>query len=318
MILPPLRLVPQAGPAAWSGADLTPADWMLPIGAEEAAELEAGLDAPAAARLPRLGPLLGQVAERLETGRGFVLLRGLPLGRFDTPARLEAMLRLIGARLGTALPQDGAGSLVLGQTGGAGPPLGAPMRFKADPADAVVLLCLRQEPTGGSVTLLSAPALHNALLKQDRAALATLHRGLPQITPEGGAPVPVPVFSTEGGVFVSRCDHDAIAEAALGEAERAALAALEGVAAAPGLALNVPLHPGDLLFRNPLLVWKRAGAEDAADVPEAGKRALLRLWLSTPGARTLPESYRAVFRSVEAGARRGGVAVQAPPGMVGG
>lgn len=316
MILPPLRLVPQAGPATWQGADLTPADWMLPIGAEEADELEAGLAGPETAALPRLDPLLSQVAARLETGRGFVLLRGLPLGRFDGPGRVEAMLRLIGARLGTVLPQDAAGSTVLGQTGGGGPVLGAPMRFQADPADAVALLCLRQEPTGGDVTLLSAPALHNALLKRDRTALAVLHRGLPQRPHAEAEPLPVPVFSTAGGVFVSRCDHGAILESAMTGEERAALTALETAATTPGLALTIPLHPGDLLFRNPLLVWKRAGAEEAAGVPDAARRALLRLWLSTPGARALPESYRAVFGAVEAGAHRGGIAGQR--GMVGG
>ena len=318
MILPPLRLVPQAGPAAWSGADLAPSDWMLPIGGEEAAEIEAVLAAPDGAALPRLGPLLAQVSERLENGRGFVLLRGLPLGRFDTPGGPEAVLRVIGTRLGTALPQDGAGSLVVGQTGEAGPALGAPMRFMADPADAVVLLCLRQVPTGGSVTLIPAASLHNALLRTDRAALATLHRGLPQILPGGGepVPVPVPVFSTAGGIFVSRCDHATIAEAALDAEQRAALAALEAAASAPGLALTIPLHPGDLLFRNPLLVWKRAGPEDAMDTPEGERRSLLRLWLSTPGARALPESYRPVFGEISAGARRGGVALHAT--MVGG
>lgn len=318
MIPSPLRLVPQAGPAAWNGADLTPADWMLPVGAEEAAELEAALAAPNGAALPRLGPLLARVAERLETGRGFVLLRGLPLGRFAAPGAAEAMLRLIGGQIGTVLPQDAAGSLVVGQSGASGPVLGAPMRFKADPADAVVLLCLRQEPTGGSVTLLPAASLHNALLKTDRAALETLHRGLPQRGPSGEGKEPVPVFCTANGAFIGRCDHDAIVEGALTGEQRAALTALERAAATPGLALTIPLHPGDLLFRNPLLVWKRAGPEDAPGTVEEARRTLLRLWVCTPHARALPESFRPVFGEVAAGARRGGAVPQGGGTMVGG
>ena len=37
------RLIPQAGPAAWRAADLRTADWMIPVGAEDATELEAAL-----------------------------------------------------------------------------------------------------------------------------------------------------------------------------------------------------------------------------------------------------------------------------------
>lgn len=325
MLAPPLRLVPQAGPAVWRGADLTPADWMLPLGAEAAAELEAGLGAAAAPpAMPRLAPLLRQAAERLETGRGFVLLRGLPIERLAaTEGGAEAVMRLIAAPLGTALPQDAEGRTVLPAAGGGGTADGAPMRFQADPADAVLLLCLRQASEGGTVTLVSAPALHNALLRADRAALAALHEGLPQHLPGGGGTASVPVFATTGGAFAARCDHAAIETAALSGPQRAALAALEAAAAAPGQALTLALHPGDLLLRNPLLVWKRASSEAGPEVPEDARRALLRMWLSTPGARALPESFRPVFGAVEAGARRGGArpAAQgggAPGGMVGG
>lgn len=100
-----------------------------------------------------------------------------------------------------------------------------------------------------------------------------------------------PIFSTAEGAFVSRCDHGAIAEAAMTDGHRAALTALEKAAAAPDLALTMSLNPGDLLFRNPLLVWKRAGVAAAVE----GERALLRLWLATPGTRALPGSYRSGF-----------------------
>lgn len=315
MMMPPLRLVPQAGPAAWSGADLTPADWMLPIGAEEVAELEGALAAPEGTALPRLDPLLQQVAERLETGRGFVLLRGLRLERLEGLGGPEALLRLMGARLGCPLPQDAQGTLVGTQTGGTTLAEG-PLRFDAEPADAVLLLCLRQAAAGGTVTLVSAPALHNALLRSDRAALAALHEGLPHRAPAAGEVAPVPVFSTTGGAFVGRCDVAAIEQAALTDTQRGALAALAAAARVPGQALALALHPGDLLLRNPLLVWKLSAAQDAAHVPEEERRALLRLWLSTPHARALPESFRPVYGEVAAGARRGGVRPR--PGMVGG
>lgn len=306
---PPPRIVPQAGPAAWSGAALTPADWMIPVGAEVAAELAAHT-APDAARLPLLAALLHTVADRLEHGRGFCLLRGLNLDRLDDP---EAALLTLGQLLGTPLPQDGAGLLV-GRLDGPGSSAEAPARFHADPADAVALLCLQQPRQGGTVTLVSAVALHNALLKSDRPSLVALHRDWPHGAAE--APFLLPVFSTASGAFVGRYDRGAMIEAALDPEQQAALAALDATAAAPGQALSIPLHTGDLLLHNPHLVWKRVstGAEAA---PEDTARQLLRLWLATPGSRDLPDSFRQVFGATAAGMERGGVAPNGPA-MVGG
>lgn len=317
---PPPRLVPQAGPSVWTGAALSPADWMVPIGAEAVTELEAALIAlagrpptgPGDAPLPGLAPLLRAVAERLEHGRGFVLLRGLDIGRLGGPAT-EAALLVLGAHLGTALPQDAAGARV-GRLAGPGAVMDAPVRFHADPADAVALLCLQQPRGGGQVTLVSAPALHNALLKSDRAALAALHAGLPHRN-GGGEALRLPVFSTSSGSFVGRYDRDAMLETALEPVQQAALAALDAAAAAPGQALSLALHAGDILFLNPHLVWKQVGAGEAPALDETS-RELLRLWLSTPGSRALPESFGAVFGTTAAGAPRGGVVTLG--GLVGG
>jgi hypothetical protein len=315
---PPPRLVPQAGPAVWSGDSLSPADWMLPIGAEEAACLETLAAAPDDAGRarrevpPRLVPVLQAVAERLENGRGFVLLRGLPLDRLGAGGP-EAALLALAARLGTALPQDEGGSL-LRFFAGPGTPEPGPPRFQADPADAVGLLCLRQAREGGSIALFSAAALHNALLKADRAALATLYEGLPQRVGQA-APMTLPVFSMASGAFIGRCDHDVIAGEALTEPQRAALAALVAAATAPGMALRIPLHPGDLLFRNPQLVWKQASRAEEPATEET--RHLLRLWLAMPNSRALPESFRALFGETAAGAPRGGVQPSGHPGAGG-
>src|SRR3954452_20169263 len=131
---PPPRLSPQAGPSVWIGASLTPADWMLPVGADVATALAE----PAGAGVPRLAPLLRQVAERLEHGRGLVLLRGLKIDQLAEP---EAALLALGQQIGTVLPQDAGGRLV-GRLDGPGIGDAAPTRFHADPADAVALLCL--------------------------------------------------------------------------------------------------------------------------------------------------------------------------------
>ncbi len=125
----------------------------------------------------------------------------------------------------------------------------------------------------------------------------------------------LPVLSTASGSFVGRYDRRAICEEMLEEAQCTALAALDAAAAAPGTAISVALHAGDLLFHNPHLVWKQVNAGDRA-TPEEEARELLRLWLATPGSRALPESFGAVFGTTAAGAPRGGVPVCG--GMVGG
>lgn len=311
---PPPRLVPQAGPAAWTGAALTPADWMVPVGTEVAAELAAAKlpgtgPASEAGRLPLLAALLRGVAERLEHGRGFCLLRGLNLDRLAEP---EAALLTLGRLLGTPLPQDSVGTLVA-RLDGPGAAAEAPARFHADPADATGLLCLQQPREGGSVTLISAPTLHNALLKADRPSLALLHQPWPHGSAE--SPVLLPVLSTASGAFVGRYDRDSMIEPLLDEARHAALAALDAAAAAPGQALSIPLHTGDLLFHNPHLVWKRISAGAGVEADQAA-RLLLRLWLATPGSRDLPESFRQLFRDTAAGASRGGIPAGAA--MVGG
>lgn len=279
---------------------------MVPVGADAAAELAASMAAgPPPQAQPdtsRLNAVLRDVAERLEHGRGFCLLRGLNLDRLDDP---EAALLALGRQLGTPLPQDAAGTLV-GRLAGPGSTADAPARFHADPADAVALLCLQQPREGGTVSLVSAPALHNLLMKSDRAALAVLHREWPHGSPD--APVMLPVLSTAGGTFAGRYGREAMVESALDPAQLAALEALAAAAAAPGQARSIALHTGDLLFHNPQLVWKQVNAgPDAA--PEAASRQLLRLWLEMPGSLGMPENFRQVFHAA---------AGSAPAGMVGG
>ena len=110
----------------------------------------------------------------------------------------------------------------------------------------------------------------------------------------GGEPLRLPVFSTASGSFVGRYDRDAMLEEALEPQQQAALATLDAAAAAPGQALSLALHAGDILFLNPQLVWKQVIGGEVPAVDEAA-RELLRLWLATPGSRALPESFGAVF-----------------------
>jgi hypothetical protein len=301
------RLTPQAGPAAWRAGDLRTSDWMLPIGAEDAGEIEAALAAlggrapetAAEAPLPRLGPMLRQIATRLDTGRGFALLRGLPLEKLGDEGA-AALLLVLGAQLGRPLAQGPGGERVQRLDSVAS---GATRwRFHADGADIVALLILRQPPDVDPVMLVSAATVHNEMMKRARPALEALHGRLPHLlrAVPGEAPLvaALPVFSTASGAFIGRYARDSIdaaqrlpETARLSAVQVEALDLLDAICAESGLALKLDVRPGDVLLFNPLLVWKRRPerASEEAEPAEAAMRQALRLLLVTPSSRALPE-----------------------------
>jgi hypothetical protein len=331
------RLVPQAGPSAWRADALGPADYMVPLGAEAAADLDAALaardgrapESAADAPLPRLGPVLREAASRLETGRGFVLLRGLSLDRIgDAPGVQEALLRTIGVHLGRALPQGPGGELVgrlSSPVSGLGPGNGELRdrlywRFHADPCDIVALLNLHQPPEADPAMLVSAATVHNELMRRDRAALEELYGPLPHAQPGQKAPVALPVFSLASGAFIGRYARDSIEAAQrLPETPRltakqvVALDLLDAICAEPGLALRIEARPGDVLLFNPLMVWKRRAevAEGPVPEPPPAAREALRLWLLAETSRALPGGLAAVQGGADSLAGEAG-------GMVGG
>jgi hypothetical protein len=312
------RIVPQAGPAAWRAEDLRPADWMVPLGTEDTAEIEAvlaglGGRAPATAAeapLPRLGAVLRQAATRLDTGRGLVLLRGMKLDRLgEYESAAEALLLVLGTHLGRALPQGPAGEAVQRLES---PASGATRwRFHADAADIVALLTLRQPPDVDPAMLVSAAAVHNEMMKRQRPALEQLYAPIPHLLLQGEGATPavvaLPVFSTASGAFVGRYARDAIEAAQrlpetqrLTAAQVEALDALDAVCAEPGLALRMEVRPGDVLLFNPLLVWKRR--VEAVEGDQGAVRQAMRLMLVTPSSRALPHGLAAIGEAPPPGA----------------
>ena len=210
----PRRLTPLVGPILWSAAELTPNAQMIALGAEHAAELEAARRDLAAGlpggATPRLDALVEELRGRLAHGRGFALLRGLPA------AGPEPALRVLAGRLGSPVPAvPGSGSR------------------HVEACDALLLGATQ----AGVARLRSAAAVHNALLREDRAGLAALYEAR-------GEPA-VPVFSNEGGVFAGRWDDAALPPDRVPAAIEAAM----------GEPLALSLRAGDILALNPFLVW---------------------------------------------------------------
>ena len=115
---------PLNSPSAWRGRDLAGRDdWILHLERSHVEELETALAAVAERGLdpvqitatdfplPTLSSLCCQMRSELEGGRGFVVLRALPVQRFAT-AEITRMFWGLGTHLGSAEPQDGAGNLL--------------------------------------------------------------------------------------------------------------------------------------------------------------------------------------------------------------
>ncbi len=334
--LPPL----QSGPAAWRGPELAARnDWILHLAPAEIAELEAAmrraleheLDVAQLARedfpLPMLGERLVQLRHELLHGRGFALLRGLPIERYS-PLEVATIFLGLGSHLGRARSQNAKGH-VLGHVCDLGLSSSDPsvriyqtherQTFHTDSCDVVGLLCLREARSGGDSLLVSALTIFNEMRARRPELLARLltpmaHDRRGEL-PAGQQPFfMIPVFSWHARaltVFYQRQYFDSAQRfpdaPRLSPEDIAALDAFDALANDPRLNLAMRLAPGDMQFvHNHTLLHDRTAFEDW---PEPGRRRhLLRLWLACPGARKLPPAFAARYGSIEIG-DRGGIIV---------
>jgi Taurine catabolism dioxygenase TauD, TfdA family len=337
--LPPLQI----GRAAWLGSEIgQEGDWVFRLTSEHIAEIEAAarplvVRGEAVTRdlahltratfpLRALGPVLERLLEELLHGRGFALIRGLPIERYS---RLETAVIFmgLGAYLGNARSQNARGH-VLGHVYDVGLSSTDPnvriyqtrerQTFHTDSCDVVGLLCLREALRGGESLLVSASTIWNELRKSRPDLLARLLLPMPHDrrgeVPIGGKPYfEIPVFSWHEEsltVFYQRQYFDSAQR--FPEARRltsediAALDAFDALANSDRLHLKMRLLPGDMQFvHNHSMLHDRTAFDDG---PE-NKRHLLRLWLASPGARPLPPAFAARYGSITIG-DRGGIAVE--------
>jgi hypothetical protein len=330
---------PIEGPSAWVGADMRgrEAEWSYRLSPAEIAEIEAalksvlarGLDIAAIRRedfpLPMLGPVLDRLRAEVLDGRGFVLLRGVPVE--DRPiAESAAAYWGIGSYFGSARSQNAHGHLLghvydLGGSSAADPTIRSyatseRQNFHIDRCDVVALLCLRRAKSGGQSAIVSSMTVHNVMAARRPDLLERLYQPFPVDrrgeVPEGKAPFyQAPVFNEHAGkvsVLYSRLhigSSQRFPEARrLTPADIEALDMLAELAGDPELRLDMNFMPGDIQFlHNHTILHARTGYEDW---PEAGrKRHLLRLWLSPPGARPLPPVFAECYGDITIGDRGG-------------
>jgi hypothetical protein len=333
-IAPPRPLV--EGPSAWIGAELArrPEQWIYTLSRAERGELAAAVanarcrDLATLARgdfaLPILGPVLDRMRDEVLNGRGFVLIRGLPVeGKpiWDCAAAYWA----IGTRFGNPRSQNAMGHL-LGHVRDLGLATTDPnvrtyqtterQHFHTDSCDIVGLLCLKTARSGGLSSIVSSMAMYNkiARLRPDLAVrlfqpFPTDRRGE---VPVGEKPYfDIPVYNDfaghlsaiYSGTYIRSGQRFADARRLMPE-DHEALDMFDDLANDDELRLDMELRPGDMQFlHNHTCLHDRTAFVDWPE-PE-NKRHLLRLWLAAPGARPLPPAYAARYGSTTIGDRGG-------------
>ena len=327
------------GPSAWIGKDMAkhPERWLVQLTSDDVADLEAaathylslskdvGEITKADFPLPHFGDHLEELRDKLLHGVGVEVLRGLPISKYSQEFAATIFCG-IGAHLGSARSQNAQGH-ILGHVRDVGADANDPntriyqtserQTFHTDSADVVGLLCIREAQEGGKSLLVSAVSIYNRMheLRPDLAVLlfdpiATDRRGE---VPDGANPfMEIPPLSWHEGhltVFYQRQYIDSAQRfdgaMRLSEANIEALDMFDALADDPDLNFGMQLEPGDMQFvYNHSQLHDRTGFLDWPD--PAKRRHLLRLWLSIPGDRPLPECFRERYGSIEIG-NRGGI-----------
>lgn len=332
----------QTGAAAWYGPEMIRrTDWQMPLSPAEIAEVEAATKALVSRNadiaaittadfpLPTLArKLKARVEDEVLNGRGFLLVRGLPVERWTMQESATAFFGL-GTHLGSARSQNGRGH-VLGHVQDLGLDVNDPnvriyqtherQTYHTDSCDIVALLCLKTARSGGLSALVSSTTIFNEmrrtrpdLLELLFQPIATDRRGE---VPEGQKPYfEIPVFNWHQGSLSAIYQRQYVdsaqrfAEAPrLTPAQIEALDMLDTLANDPRLHLFMEFKPGDVqLVHNHTMLHDRTAF---VDWPEPEKRRhLLRLWLAADRARPLPPVFAQRYGSVTVG-DRGGIIVR--------
>jgi hypothetical protein len=287
--------------------------------------------------IPRLSSSLAEVSRELEDGRGLVLLRRIPVERY-TEDELRIVYWGLGLHLGTPRYQNGNGELI-GDVRDENRLYGAvrevnpmkageprtsrnkarsagPLRFHTDRVDVVTLLCVRPAARGGLSKVVSAAAVYNTILarRPDLHALLCAPYHHVREGEAGGKQqhYAMPVFGLRDGRLTSQYSRTFVENAQglpgvppLTAAQNEALDLWAEVC--EELCDSMEMRAGDLqLLNNHVVYHARTTYED--DPPPGRDRFLMRLWLSMPNSRALPEGFEALWGSIEPGALRGGIA----------
>jgi len=327
---------PATGPAVWTGSELARTDdWNIRLTPADVRELDEALAGIAPKNipiqkitaadfpLPKLGIRLRAFAEELENGRGFGVIRGVPVENYTEEA-CKILSWGLCSYLGAGIPQSRQGDWInhvidlTDVTSTTKPDLvhivnrrelranheGGELRWHTDSTDMIALFCLKKAKIGGSSRLASSAQVHNLILAENPACLRALYDGYYYLSlaDDGDDETPrlsaerVPVFRRTGKsvsfYYIPQVVERAIdrAHVSYSTVENDARALIQRAANAHGVPLEFMLEPGDLeVINNRIVMHAREEYEDHPDVDH--RRHLLRLWMAAE-----PESATDNFR----------------------
>ena len=327
------------GPSAWMGKDMkkNKGVWLQQLSDKNIADLESAAtyylslnkdigeitrkDFP----LGDFSDYLKSLQNKLLHGVGVEVLRGLPIKNYSREF-IATIFCGIGAHLGKTRSQNAQGH-TLGHVRDLGVDANADntriyqtsvrQGFHTDSADVVGLLCLQNAKQGGRSLLVSAVSIFNRMFQQrpDLVRLlfdpiSTDRRGE---IPQGALPYyAIPPLSWHQNFLTVFYQRDYIDKAQrfkgafrLSAEHKQALDMFDALANDPDFHFAMDLSPGDMQF-----VYNHSQLHDRmafVDWPDPSQRRhLLRLWLSIPGDRPLPECFKERYGSIEVG-NRGGI-----------
>jgi hypothetical protein len=314
-----IHLQPVEGPSAWRSADFSrDKTWILPLSEEHIADIDRALQRAkrdnatfatlnkSTFPLPSMKLLLDELRQSLLTGRGFALVKGLPVHKY-TVKETELIFWGIGAHLGTGVTQNAAADFIshvydrglnYGDRTVRAYQVRDALAMHCDNSDMVGLLCIRAAKSGGASLLTSSMTVFNEILRTRPEYMSVLFSGFvydrknEQGAGEDLFTQKIPIFSSSNGVVSCRYARSYIQHAQattgvkLSPVEQEAISYFEAVASRPDLQLEMDLEPGDMQFANNYTVMHaRRGFENYAE-PERG-RLLLRLWLEVQDVRDI-------------------------------
>ena len=311
-----IKTTPIQGPEAWVGQDHADNQgWIHHLTQIDIADINnalqhlnsLGLAFPGFKKqhfpLPSLATKLGLLADELENGRGFFLLRGLPLENYSEQ-EVNAIYYGLGLHIGTPVGQNPRGDL-LGAVENTGDLNDKHTRvyetnrylpYHSDPSDVVALLCLRQAKQGGLSSLVSVAAIYNELLERYPQYIGIYYKFFYYAHLCEDQPSLSPLFSYHKGKLTCRylrqyveLGHE-VMNFPLSKVEIEALNLFDEIMLQEHLRLDMMMQPGDMQFANNYMVLhSRSSFEDYEELEQ--RRKLLRLWLKMPNARELAPEF---------------------------
>ncbi|WP_432082831.1 TauD/TfdA family dioxygenase [Streptomyces sp. WAC 04229] len=277
--------------------------------------------------LPTLARELRHIADTLENGPGFALIKGLPVERCSEAAASLVFWGMC-QHLGTPVSQNAAGH-VLGHVRDTGRTMGDPavrgyqtreaLPFHTGGSDVLGLMCLRAARSGGRISVASSGAVYNEVLARRPDLVELLYRTYFLDRRQEQAPGEEPYYALPlacwyDGKLSMRYNRRFLESAQrfpgvprLESADTELFDLMDEIADSSEFRCDVDFTEGDvLLINNHTVLHSRTDYEDFAE-PDR-KRHLLRLWLTLREGRRLPAEFWGDMHGNTRGAGRGGIA----------